>query len=212
MPHYRERWIRLCCHGPWYPAGPVADLDVPPMSKFHARLLYLVPVLRLWLVSVLLVVTAPCIADQPYRLRIGDQAPDIELARLDGGQWRLSQLQWQALAVTFYSPYCEPCQRELPILARVVGRVSHDTGATVTMVVIVSDGRPDAGAVKKLGPDPIWLTDDDQRAKSAFDPRTLPSTFIFGSDSIVRNINRGIGPQYESRVEGWLRKLVGKKT
>jgi hypothetical protein len=25
----------------------------------------------------------------------------------------------------------------------------------------------------------------------------------------VRNINRRIGPQYETRIEGWLRKLVG---
>ena len=168
--------------------------------------------LRLWLVSILLVVTTPCIADQPYRLRIGDQAPDIQLTRLDGGQLRLSQLRRQALAVTFYSPYCEPCQRELPILARVVARVGHDTGSTVTIVVIVSDGRPDAGVVKKLGPDLIWLLDDSQTAKSAFDPRTLPSTFIFGSGSIVRNINRGFGPQYETRIEGWLRKLVCKTT
>jgi peroxiredoxin len=168
--------------------------------------------LRLWLVSILLVATTPCIADQPYRLRIGDKAPDIQLARLDGGQLRLSQLRRQALAVTFYSPYCEPCQRELPILARIVARVGHDTGATVTMVVIVSEGRPDAAVVKKLGSDPIWLLDENQVAKSAFDPRTLPSTFIFGSDRIVRNINRGIGPQYETRVEDWLRKLVGKTT
>jgi len=182
------------------------------MLNLLAFPMYLPVAIRLRLFSILLVVTAPCVADQPYRLRIGEQAPDIELTRLDGGHLRLSQLKRTALAVTFYSPYCEPCQRELPILSRVVGRVGHDTGATVTMVVIVSDGRPDAGVVKKLGPDLIWLLDDNQTAKSAFDPRTLPSTFIFGSDSTVRNINRGIGPQYESRVEGWLRRLVGKKT
>ena len=178
------------------------------MFKFLAFPMPVPVALLRWLVSVLLLVTAPCIADQPYRLRIGDQAPDIELARLDGGHLRLSQLHRQALAVTFYSPYCEPCQRELPILARVVGQVGRDTGATVTMVVIVSDGRPDAAVVKKLGPDLIWLLDDNQTAKSAFDPRTLPSTFLFGSDRIVRNINRGIGPQYEARVEGWLHSIV----
>jgi peroxiredoxin len=178
------------------------------MSKLHARQIRFPAAIRRWLLSILLVVPTTCLADQPYRLRIGDQAPDIELARLGGGHLRFSQLQRQALAVTFYSPYCEPCQRELPILARVVARVGHDTGATVTMVVIVSDGRPDAGVVQKLGPSLIWLLDDNQTAKSAFDPRTLPSTFIFGSDSIVRNINRGIGPQYEIRIEGWLRKLA----
>ena len=182
------------------------------MFKYHAFPMHFPVALRLWLVSILLVMTAPCIADQQYRLRIGDQAPDIKLVRFDGGHLRLSQLQRQALVVTFYSPYCAPCQRELPILARVVARVGHDTGSIVTMVVIVSDGRPDAAVVKRLGPDLIWLLDDNQTAKSAFDPRILPSTFIFGSDSTVRNINRGIGPQYETRVEGWLRKLVVKTT
>lgn len=123
----------------------------------------------------------------------------------------MAEVQRLALAVTFYSPYCEPCQRELPILARVVGRICRDTGATVPMAVIVSEGRPDAGVVKALGSDVIWLLDDEQKAKSAYDPRIFPSTFIFGSDSIVRHINRGIGAQFEVRVDGWLRKEVGKR-
>ena len=33
------------------------------------------------------------------------------------------------------------------------------------MVVIVSEGRPDAALVKKLGSDPIWLLDENQVAK-----------------------------------------------
>ena len=49
-------------------------------------------------------------AESPYRLRIGDHAPDIELTRLDGGQLRLSSVNRQSLAVSFYSPYCEPCR------------------------------------------------------------------------------------------------------
>ncbi len=150
-------------------------------------------------------------AEPTYRLKIGDRAPDIEFTRLEGGQLRLSSLPRQALAIIFYSPYCEPCRRELPILARVVARVSHGASAEVRIAVIVSEGRPEAGAVEKFGPSVIWLLDDNQKAKSAYDPRTLPCTFIFGEDDIVRHINRGIGPQFESRLEGWLRRLVSKK-
>jgi thiol-disulfide isomerase/thioredoxin len=159
----------------------------------------------------LFIVTTTSAAESPYRLRIGDRSPDIELARLEGGRLRLSALHRRALAVTFYSPYCEPCQRELPVLARVVARVAHDTGADLKLTVILSDGRPDASLVEKLGPAVIWLLDDNQKAKAAFDPRTLPCTFIFGDNEIVRHINRGFGPQYETRVEGWLRKLVSNK-
>jgi len=47
--------------------------------------------------------------------------------------------------------------------------------------------------------------------KAAFDPRTLACTSIFGASDIVRHVNRGFVPQYESRVEGWLRRLVSNK-
>ncbi len=159
-----------------------------------------------------LVLVAMTSASEPlYRLRIGDRAPDIELTRLEGGQLRLSSLHRQALAVTFYSQYCEPCRRELPILARVVARVAHNTSMDVKLVVILSDGSPGAGLVAKLGRSVIWLLDDNQKLKAAFDPRTVPCTFIFGDNGIVRHINRGFGPQYEVRVEDWLRKLVSNK-
>jgi len=167
------------------------------------------PVLTLFLA--LFIVTTTSTAEPPYRLRIGDHAPDIEIARLEGGQLRLGSLNRRALAVSFYSKYCEPCQRELPALARAVARVTHDTGADVKLVVILSDDRPDSKLVATLGPSVIWLLDDNQKAKVAFDPRTLPCTFIFGDNEIVRHINRGFGPQYEARVDGWLRKLVSNK-
>jgi thioredoxin-like negative regulator of GroEL len=151
-------------------------------------------------------------AEPPYRLRIGDHVPDIEMRRLEGGQLRLSALNRQALAVSFYSPYCEPCQRELPILARTVARVTQETGADVKLVVVLADERPDVKLVAKLGPSVIWVMDDDQKVKAAFDPRTLPCTFVFGDNDVVRHINRGFGPQYEARVDDWLRKLVPKQS
>ncbi len=181
------------------------------MSELRSQPVHLKQALWFWLFLLLLSGTTPADAQQPYRLRIGDKVADIELTRLGGGNLRLSQVQRQALAVTFFSPYCEPCRRELPILARVVARVGHDTGGNIWMVVILADDPPDAGIVKKLGSQVIWLWDENQKAKSALDPRTLPSTFIFGSDGIVRRINRGIGPQYEARVERWLRRLILKK-
>ena len=170
-----------------------------------------IPWLKLQIFLVLFMVAVTSAAESPYRLRIGDHAPDIEMARLEGGKLRLSALNREALAVSFYSSYCAPCQKELPALARAVARVTHDTGADVKLVVILSDERPEAGLIARLGSSVIWLTDDNQKAKAAFDPRTLPCTFIFGDNDIVRHINRGFGPQYEARVNDWLRQLVSKQ-
>ncbi len=143
----------------------------------------------------------------PYRLRIGDTMPDIELPRLDGSTLRLGTLRGKTVVVSFYSPYCEPCRHELPALQRAIQRVHHDTGAAITMVVVVTEERPSDDVVKQH-PSALWLLDPDGRAQSAFDPRRLPCTFAIDTGTTVRHINRGFGPGYEARVGRWLREMV----
>lgn len=149
-------------------------------------------------------------AKAPYRLRLGDAMPDLELPRLEGGRLRLGSLRGQVVAVSFYSPYCEPCRRELPALDRAVARVSRETGVAITTVIVVVEDRPPA-ALAKRHPTARWLLDEHERARAAFDPRTLPCTFLVDERGVVRHINRGFGPGYEGRVTRWLRGLVGRR-
>ena len=169
----------------------------------RARLLQLIG-----LIAALL--AAPPASAKDYRLRIGDAMPDLELPRLEGGRLRLASLRGGLVALTFYSPYCEPCDRELPVLKRVVERVARDTGVPIVAVIIVTEGRPAADLVKQHAA-ARWLLDEKDRARTAFDPRTLPCTFLIDGKGMVRHINRGFGSGYEARVEKWLRGLAAAK-
>jgi hypothetical protein len=44
--------------------------------------------------------------------------------------------------------------------------------------------------------------------RAAFDPRTMPCTFLADQTGTVRHINRGFGGGYETRVEQWPRSML----
>jgi cytochrome c biogenesis protein CcmG, thiol:disulfide interchange protein DsbE len=165
---------------------------------------------RIPLLLAVLLVVAPAFADTPYRLLIGDPMPDIELTRLDGNRIRTTSLRGRPVALTFFSPYCAPCQTELPVLSRVVDRVNSAATDRVRLVVIATDARPDAAAVAKA-PNADWLVDQDDKARAAFDPRTIPCTFLADQTGTVRHINRGFGGGYETRIEHWLRSMLTRR-
>jgi cytochrome c biogenesis protein CcmG, thiol:disulfide interchange protein DsbE len=165
---------------------------------------------RLPLLLAVLLAVAPAFADTPYRLLIGDPMPDVGLTRLDGSRIRTTSLRGRPVALTFFSPYCAPCQAELPVLGRVVERVNGAATGRLRMVVIATDARPDAAAIAKA-PNADWLIDQDDTARAAFDPRTFPCTFLADQTGTVRHINRGFGSGYEARVEQWLRSMLARR-
>jgi cytochrome c biogenesis protein CcmG/thiol:disulfide interchange protein DsbE len=166
---------------------------------------------RLPLLLAVLLAVAPALADAPYRLLIGDPMPDVELTRLDGSRVATASLRGHRVALTFFSPYCGPCQKEIPVLARGVDRMNGAATDRVRMVVIATDARPDKAAIAKA-PNAEWLIDQDDQARAAFDPRTLPCTFLADHAGTVRHINRGFGSGYETRVERWLRSMLAQRS
>jgi len=146
-------------------------------------------------------------ADQP-RLRIGDALPDLVVSRLAGEPLHLSSLRGQNAVITIYSSFCEPCHRTLPTVVRLVAEINEQANVKVQLYVIAVDGNVDEDLVAKYGPAVTWLLDHDGSAQAAFDPQTLPCTFLADGTGTVRHINRGYGQGYEKRVGDWLRALV----
>ena len=158
-------------------------------------------------------------ARPPARLRTGDPAPALSLPIAGGGALRLGALRGQVLIVNFFASYCGPCRQELPELIALVALLNRErdpAGADkarkpqVALLPIGVDADP-ADSVRfaaALGvPAPVLL-DDGALARAAFDPQRLPCTFLIDAGGVVRYINRGFGPGYRARVEGWLRTLL----
>lgn len=154
----------------------------------------------------------PARADPPARTRIGDPLPDLTLPKVGGGRLRLRDLAGRVVAVSFYSSSCEPCKKELPALLRAAARVSAEAPVARLTVLVIAVDDPAGDPMVKQAAAATWLVDEDDRARAAFEPRTLPCTYLADPRLVVRHINRGFGAGYEARVEKWLRALVRDRT
>lgn len=68
---------------------------------------------------------------------LGKAAPAFDLADLDGGRLRLSELSGRTVIVNFWNTWCVPCEQERPALAEFHAR--HADDPDVALVGIVRD-------------------------------------------------------------------------
>jgi len=126
-----------------------------------------------------------------------DQAPDFELARIDGkpGHVRLSELRGQVVLLDFWATWCPPCLAMMPTLHELY-RDWHPRGAE--FVGIDSDGpmasRDDLGAFLARHPFPYPVVIDDRNAGGAYGVSSIPHIVIVGRDGkITRVFVGGVG-------------------
>ena len=138
----------------------------------------------------------------------GDQAPDFDLARLDGGQLRLSALRGKAVIIDFWDTWCPPCREALPHLEAL--SVEYKDQLEVVGVAIGRNGRD---AVAKYVRDhnltfPMVLMDERyQTAKDFGGVQSIPTTFLIDADGVVRKM--WVGGHGKAVYEDELKKVIG---
>ena len=73
-------------------------------------------------------------------------APELVVAQLDGGTWRMSEHRGQVVLVNFWATWCGPCWEETPGLIR----LSRELGAKGLAVVGVAIDEGSADKVRKF--------------------------------------------------------------
>src|SRR5882672_2249312 len=154
--------------------------------------------------------TAACDSAAPPRA-IDDLTPsdrakmvsNVEITKLDGGAFKLSDFQGKVLVVDFWATYCPPCVRQVPQLAE-LSRKYRDKGLEV--VGLTSDERDDQAKVieflKKAGAD-YTVGYADQQLSSAFLRGTedetgappIPQLFVISRDGRLVDHFIGEAPQ-----------------
>jgi peroxiredoxin len=149
------------------------------------------------------------------RLRSGDVVPALSLKTAAGESMALAEQRGRVLLINFFASYCGPCQDELPLLVSLSAQLNRELKAAASKLSLqllpigVDERAADSVAMAQRlkVPAPVLL-DPDGAARMAFDPQRYPCTFLIDATGIVRHINRGFGPGYRVRVEGWLRGLL----
>jgi cytochrome c biogenesis protein CcmG, thiol:disulfide interchange protein DsbE len=140
------------------------------------------------------------------RGRTGHRAPLLPSEHLSGGRITLAALRGHPALVTFWASWCEPCEREAPVLER----FARGLGGHATLVGVnwsdpsISQAR---SFVKRYGWTFPNLRDPQGSAGLAYGVTGLPTTFAIDSAGRVRATLRG--PQTPRTLAGALATAGG---
>jgi cytochrome c biogenesis protein CcmG/thiol:disulfide interchange protein DsbE len=132
-----------------------------------------------------------------------ESASKVQITKLDGGTFKLSDFQGKVLVVDFWATYCPPCVRQVPQLAE-LSKKYQDKGLAI--VGLTSDDKADQenvvkflkekGADYTIGYENQWLsnaflkgTEDETGAPP------IPQLFVISRDGRVVDHFIGESPQ-----------------
>jgi len=129
-------------------------------------------------------------------LETGSRAPDIRLARLDGGTVGLHEILAKGpAAIAFYKTMCPVCQLTLPFLERI------HKGATLPVYAISQDDAEDTREFnREFGLTLATLLDAEGSgypASNAFGISSVPTTFLIEGDGAIARV-----------IEGWSKREI----
>ena len=138
--------------------------------------------------------------------RRGGAVPGFDVARLDGGQWRLpDDFSGQPVLINIWASWCPPCVEEMPEL----DRFARAQGADGIQVLGIALDEPEAVRAF-LAEVPVGYPqgiDTPGRADAGVrlgNPRgVMPYSVLVSADGRV--LKQRIGPFEDGEIDGWAR-------
>ena len=118
-------------------------------------------------------------AARPEPVTVGDPAPGLELAALDGARFTLADLQGSAASVVFWNPSCGFCREMHDQLRDYTAGLNGAQSA----LVIASSGTPEETLAEDFSSRVVL--DDERRLADAFGARGTPMAVSLAPDGTV---------------------------
>jgi len=122
--------------------------------------------------------------------RIGAQAPDFELASLDGGTVKLSNFRGKGVMINFWATWCGPCRFEMPTMDKIY-REQKDKGFVILAVNLQEDGATAKRFVDEFQLTFPTLLEIKGTVAQQYGLIGLPTSYFVGRDGVIKDINVG---------------------
>ncbi|WP_319823520.1 TlpA disulfide reductase family protein [Thalassovita sp.] len=133
----------------------------------------------------------------------------LKITEADGTLRRLSDWAGAVVLLNFWGPWCVPCQKEMPSIARMAERVS---GAGLVVLPLAFDWRG-PNSVRRFYKDngitglPV-LMGDGENLKQVLDTELLPSSMVIGRNGQSLSVIEGEATWDDDATVTWLLGLL----
>ncbi len=146
----------------------------------------------------------PALAD----VRKGQEAKDFQARTVAGETLRLSSLRGKVVLLDFWASWCEPCKKELPLLARMAPRLKAK-GIEIVAVNIDEEAKNATAFLKDRGLQLTVVLDAKQEIVKRWEPAKMPSSYAIDRAGVVQAVNEGFVEGDEGKIEKLLASLAG---
>ncbi|PFA22536.1 MULTISPECIES: redoxin domain-containing protein [Bacillus cereus group] len=141
-------------------------------------------------------------------IEVGKNAPNFELAKLDGTKVKLSDLKGKKVILNFWATWCGPCKQEMPDMEAFYKK--HKTDVEILAVnYTASEGANGEEKVKKFAEEkgitfPILL-DKDITVTTTYKVITIPTSYFVDTKGVIQD--KFIGPMTQKEMEKRIAKI-----
>jgi cytochrome c biogenesis protein CcmG, thiol:disulfide interchange protein DsbE len=140
---------------------------------------------------------------RPPAAETGRAAPDFRLARLGGGDLRLSDLRGRPVIINFWATWCAPCRQEMPEFVRLYAQ-QPPNGVEIVGVDLQEAEAPVRQFVDEFGMTFPVVFDRTGEVARTYRVNQLPVTVIVDREGVVR------AAKYGPVTPEWLHDELGK--
>ena len=130
---------------------------------------------------------------------LGDDAPDFQLAGLDGAQLKLADLHGQPAVLIFWTAWCPVCKEEAPHFSALAAKYEPQ-GVRVVGINIQDSPVRTEGGVKDFGILYRVVRDPDASVTRRYKVAGTPTIIFLDRNGVVRYFGNELPGDYPSRL------------
>ncbi len=138
---------------------------------------------------------------------VGQPAPDIKLANLDGGEFRLAEHRGEVVVLDFWATWCSPCLKTMPLVDEIV-REFPDQKVTLFAINMEEQPAEIKSTLERHQLNVPVILDTDGVAAARYSVTSIPQTVVIDREGNIARLFIGGGPKLAEPLRQALKELA----